>query len=240
MDWALSGTWMDKNMPSIKDLDIPFFGYRTSPDVVLDVSCLDMSIFTAFVLQWEFVRPPTRTEFTNSWFMIHQSLEYPDRPGNVIDAEILGVEWTKEKLGIRSILRSGIADIYPTWVGLKSLTVCLADFLDIPDLQRIEENINFKTLTTQFELGYEQRRSKGLPLRNWTILLRKSSLYTGAVMEFFAEKHGQNTPFWWRNPVDGQKYCVRFSAPSLGRQVRWGIESGFQIGLTEVQEDGAI
>ena len=237
MKWEISGIWGDQGMPKIRDLDMPFFGYRSSPQIKLDISDLDIEIFTAFVLEWEFTRPPTRTEYSNSWFSIHSSLVFPNHPAEIIDVEILDNSWINKMIEIRTILRSGVADIYPSWVGLKSLKIVLAEFLDVPDFARIEESINFKTLTTRYESGHEQRRSKGNGRKAWTIILRKSSPYAEEVVKFFHEMQGQAKAFLWRNPLDGQRYRVRFANSRLDRAVLWGTENSFRIDLQEVREN---
>lgn len=235
MDWAISGTWGDENMPRIDDLTIPFWGYRESDAFVLrtEIEHVEIDIFTAFVIEWESVRPSTRENYVANWFMLTPKLIYPL---HVEDAWLIGLEYIDRELKIRTYLRSGFADIIPTWNGIRSLSVVLADFLEVPDFQKIDEGVSFKTAITKFELGHEQRRSKGIPRRNWVLTLRKDSPYAEAVQEFFREMYGQAQSFWWRSPLDGQRYRVRFADPNLARNVRWNIENTFNVGLLEVRD----
>lgn len=235
MDWAISGVWMDDNMPKIDDLTIPFWGYRESEPFILraEIEHVDIDIFTAFVIEWETVQPPSRENYAATWFMLTPKLIYPL---HVEDAWLIGLEYIDRELKIRTYLRSGLADIVPSWNGITSLSVVLADFLEVPDFQKIDEGVSFKTAITKFELGHEQRRSKGIPRRNWVLKLRKDSPYAEAVQEFFREMYGQAQSFWWRSPLDGQRYRVRFADPSLSRNVRWNIENTFNVGLLEVRD----
>lgn len=235
MNWIASGIWNDENMPRIDNLTIPFWGYRTSDPFILraEIEGVDIEIFTAFVIAWESVQPSTRENYVSNWFMLSPQLQ---RPFDNEDSWLIGVEWLDVELKIRTYLRSGIADIFPTWNGITSLSVVLADFLEVPDFQKIDEGISFKTAITKFELGHEQRRSKGTPRRNWVLTLRKDSPYAEAVQEFFREMYGQAQSFWWRSPLDGQRYRVRFADPNLARNVRWNIENTFNVGLLEVRD----
>ena len=235
MRWEVNGVWGDSNMPQIENLSIPFWGYRESDPFTLseELGGVDISVFTAFVLEWETLQPTTRENFARNWFMLTPELT---SPLHVEDSWLIGLDLIDKEIKVRTYLRSGLVDIIPTWNGITSLSVVLADFLEVPDFQKIDESVSFKTAITKFELGHEQRRSKGTPRRNWMLTLRKDSPYAEAVQEFFREMYGQAQSFWWRSPLDGHRYRVRFADPSLSRNVRWNIENTFNVGLLEVRD----
>ncbi|MDI9412915.1 MAG: hypothetical protein QM401_05015 [Bacillota bacterium] len=222
-------------MPTVDSLSIPFWGYEDSESFVLktEIKGVELDIFTAFIIEWETLQLATRQNFVSSWFMLTPELLYPTE---IEDAWAISLDWADYELKIRTYLRSGVADIYPTWNGIKSLNVTFANFLDVPDYKQIDEGITFKNLITKFELGHEQRRSKGIPRRNWVLTFRKDSIYAHKILEFFHEMQGQAKPFLWNNPLDGMKYRVRFADPTLTNRVRWNVENNIQIGLVEVHD----
>jgi phage-related protein len=81
----------------------------------------------------------------------------------------------------------------------------------------IEEEINFDTLVSQFENGFEQRRSRrASPLRKFklTFKTRTKNEMIG-VKDFFTAKKGGYQSFTWLNPNDNEEYQVRFEKDSF-------------------------
>lgn len=232
MNWTTSGTWQDANMPRVDLLTIPYWGYRESAPFVLqeELAGVYFEISTAFVLEWETKQPASLEEYSQSWFQ-----QTTPGPSGVGENWLIGLEYANHKLTIKTYLRSGVADIYPHFNGITRISVALADYLEVPDIAKIEEGIGFQTLISKFELGHEQRRAKGTGRRNWVLTFRKDSPYSEAIMQFQESKQGQAEAFVWRNPLDGEKYLVRFTDSAITNQVRWGIQNTFQIGLTEVR-----
>ncbi len=98
-----------------------------------------------------------------------------------------------------------------------------------------EENIRFKTLVSEFENGYEQRRSKwAAPLRVFHLTYRnRSSSDLGTLKTLFTTKMGMATPFTWTNPNDSVEYSVRFQEDSFNFQNKaYGI---YDVEFTLVQ-----
>lgn len=103
-----------------------------------------------------------------------------------------------------------------------------------PDPSRIQEEVLFRTLITQFESGREQRRAKGSPRRRWELRFRKGQLDADALWAFYVARRGAYEPFLWENPVDGQAYLVRFERDNLSRNVLWRAAYEYGLGLIEV------
>jgi phage-related protein len=92
----------------------------------------------------------------------------------------------------------------------------MSEFNFNPDFV-IDEEIEFKTLVSEYENGAEQRRRKWEnPRRKWFLRFNtriKSELVN--IMNFFVNKSGAYQGFTWTNPNDGIEYFVRFVEDSL-------------------------
>lgn len=128
-------------------------------------------------------------------------------------------------------LLSGMATFFlPAFVGSEKFTI------NLPDPERVEESITFRTLITQFESGKEQRRSKGTPRRSWNLRYRKNASDASDLWSFYVARRGAYESFEWLNPVDGQTYKVRFARDQLTREVLWRLAFNFGVELIEVIE----
>ena len=112
----------------------------------------------------------------------------------------------------------------------------MADFTYVAD-RVVEEEIQFDTLISEAENGYEQRRYRRQSS------LRRFKLYfdnrVGSEMEdvrdFFISKKGAYSDFTWENPNDSTEYTVRFEDDTLKmKRIAFNIYS-FQIAFREVR-----
>jgi len=101
------------------------------------------------------------------------------------------------------------------------------------DPSRIEETVTFRTLITTFETGREQRRSKGLPRRQWKVRIRRDQETAAQVWQFYLERRGPVEAFLWVHPVTGETVQVRF-AEKLSRQAFWNRV--FNIGIEFIED----
>ncbi len=92
----------------------------------------------------------------------------------------------------------------------------MSDLSSAPDYV-YDEEIQFKTLISQFENGYEQRRAKWAnPLRKFTLVYNnRTSSELSTLRTLFTTKLGAATSFTWTNPNDSTEYTVRFDADSF-------------------------
>jgi phage-related protein len=92
----------------------------------------------------------------------------------------------------------------------------MADFTLVVD-NVLEENIQFDTLVSEAENGYEQRRSRrDTPLRAFNLVFNNRTLVEmQAIRDFFILKKGSCTSFTWVNPNDSVEYTVRFADDAL-------------------------
>lgn len=103
-----------------------------------------------------------------------------------------------------------------------------------------QDEIGFKTLVTKMESGKEQRRSKGLPRRKFTLEFDKTTNYNNdaqAMWQFFVNRKGKFEPFLfdWEKP-DGsiEEVKVRFNTDSLSRENFLTKAYSFGLELIEV------
>lgn len=91
-----------------------------------------------------------------------------------------------------------------------------ADYTYVAD-RTVEEEIQFDTLISEFENGYEQRRSlRDDPLRRWKLFYTNRTLAElEEITDFFVSKKGAFTAFTWDNPNDSEQYTVRFLGDKL-------------------------
>ena len=91
-----------------------------------------------------------------------------------------------------------------------------SDLVLMPDYV-YDEEIKYKTLVTEFENGYEQRRTKwNAPLRKFTLsYINRTSTELGTLKTLFTTKLGMATSFTWTNPNDSVEYTVRFQEDSF-------------------------
>lgn len=100
--------------------------------------------------------------------------------------------------------------------------------------QVIEEEIRFKTLITPFESGKEQRRSKGVPRRAWTMRFSRLKAEGDAIWAFYVARKGAYEAFLWTNPIDNVQYTVRFLEDNLSRTDFYGLVYEFGLKIIEV------
>ena len=87
----------------------------------------------------------------------------------------------------------------------------MSDFSTAPDYP-VQEQVNFNTLVSKMENGYEQRRAK------WPNGIRKFTLSFSnrpasefqTIRDFYIAKLGEYSTFTWTNPNDSVEYTVRF------------------------------
>ena len=103
-----------------------------------------------------------------------------------------------------------------------------------------QDSIEYKTLVTQFESGKEQRRSKGLSRRKFTLEFDKTTNYNNdadEIWRFFVNRKGKFEPFYfdWKKP-DGtvEEVKVRFANDSLSREAFLDKAYSFGLELIEV------
>lgn len=100
-----------------------------------------------------------------------------------------------------------------------------------------EEKVNFKTLVTEFESGYEQRRAKwATPLRRFKLLYKaRTSTDFGTIKSLFIEKLGAYDTFTWTNPNDSTTYTCRFVEDSLAFEEQAYDIYNFEFEIIEVR-----
>lgn len=103
-----------------------------------------------------------------------------------------------------------------------------------------QDEIQFKTLITEFESGREQRRAKGLPRRKFTLEFDKTTNYNNdaqAMWEFFVARKGKFEPFlfdWEKSDGTVEEVKVRFSQDNLNRSNFLTKAYSFGLELIEV------
>ena len=102
------------------------------------------------------------------------------------------------------------------------------------DPEMIEESIEPNVLISQFDVGLEQRRTKGPPRRRWALRFRKGQVDADTIWSFYVARRGSFEAFLWSNPLDGVQYTVRFERDDLSRTVMWRCLFEFGLGLVEV------
>ncbi len=92
----------------------------------------------------------------------------------------------------------------------------MPDFSYVAD-NVLEEELNFDTLVSQFENGFEQRRGRrGSPLRKFKLSFKtRTKTEMESVRDFFKAKKGALMSFTWLNPNDLEEYNVRFEKDSF-------------------------
>jgi len=103
-----------------------------------------------------------------------------------------------------------------------------------------QDKIGYNTLVTKMESGKEQRRSKGLPRRKFTLTFDKTTNYNNdaqAMWDFFVARKGKFEPFYfdWKQP-DGstEEVKVRFAQDSLSREAFLNKAYSYGLELIEV------
>ena len=103
-----------------------------------------------------------------------------------------------------------------------------------------QDEINFKTLVTQFESGKEQRRSKRPPKRRFVLEFDKTTNYNNdaqKMWEFFIDRKGKLEPFLFDYiKPDGtiEEVKVRFNTDALNRDVFLNKAYSYGLELIEV------
>ena len=92
----------------------------------------------------------------------------------------------------------------------------VSDLTDMPDYV-YDEEIQYQTLISNFENGYEQRRAKwATPLRKFHLVYKnRTTTEIGTLKTLFTTKLGRATAFTWTNPNDSVEYSVRFDEDSF-------------------------
>jgi phage-related protein len=113
--------------------------------------------------------------------------------------------------------------------------VAADDFTLTPDYP-VVRNIEYKTLVTTFESGFEQRRAKRAnPIRKWTLEFTNRTITEfETVQTLFATVKGQATSFLWTDPDDSVQYTVRFGTDAIERtKESYGLIN-FRVELVQV------
>lgn len=103
-----------------------------------------------------------------------------------------------------------------------------------------EDEVNYKTLITQFEGGKEQRRSKGERPRVFRLKFEKQTTTKDdahEIYEFFRAREGQFEPFYWDyEKSDGttEEVKVRFNSDTLSREAFLNLLYTFGLTFIEV------
>jgi phage-related protein len=81
----------------------------------------------------------------------------------------------------------------------------------------LEEKIEFDTIISTYENGYEQRRAKRASgIREFKLQFRNRDISDFVtVRDFLITKLGALTSFTWTNPNDSVEYTVRYKDDSL-------------------------
>lgn len=98
----------------------------------------------------------------------------------------------------------------------------------------IEEEIRFKTLITLFESGKEQRRSKGVPRRVWTMKFSRLKNEGDQMWNFYVARKGAYEAFLFTSPIDNVQYTVRFLEDNLSRTDFYNLVYEYGLKLIEV------
>ena len=112
----------------------------------------------------------------------------------------------------------------------------MSDFNFNPDFV-IDEEVEFKTLVSQYESGAEQRRRKWEnPRRRWRLRFNtRAKTELDNVKSFFLGKKGSFLEFTWMNPNDGVEYLVRFLEDSFRFVLKAYQVYDYELGLIEVK-----
>ncbi len=112
----------------------------------------------------------------------------------------------------------------------------MSDFTFTPDFV-VDENVQYKTIVSEFENGTEQRRRKwSTPLRKWSLKFHnKTQSELNAIKSFFTSKYGAYASFTWTNPNDGVEYVVRFVEDSFKFALKAYQMYDVEFDLTEVR-----
>jgi phage-related protein len=102
-----------------------------------------------------------------------------------------------------------------------------------------QDEIGYNTLVTKMESGKEQRRSKGLPRRKFTLQFDKTTNYNDdsqAIWDFFVARKGRFEPFLFDyKKADGsvEEVTVRFDEDNLSREAF--LTKAYSFGLTLIE-----
>jgi len=101
------------------------------------------------------------------------------------------------------------------------------------------QEIIFKTTVVQFENGAEQRGSKTLPRRRFTLQFEKLKDKTDTIWDFFIARKGKFEPFIFRkrNKITGnveEDILVRFDIDTLSQQAFYDTIATFGLTMIEV------
>lgn len=112
----------------------------------------------------------------------------------------------------------------------------MADLTLTPDYV-YSEVLNFNTLTSSFENGYEQRRAKwSTPLRRFRLTYKARTISDfQTIRDFFLARLGSYDVFTFTNPNDSVVYNVRFVEDSLSFDERAYNVYDFSFDVQEVK-----
>ena len=105
-----------------------------------------------------------------------------------------------------------------------------------PD-QAYEENVRYKTIVSEFESGYEQRRQKWAnPLRKFRLVYTaRTAADYNTMLTFFNARKGSYDSFVWNNYNDSTNYNVRFVSDDISVRQRAYDVFDFEVELQEVR-----
>lgn len=112
----------------------------------------------------------------------------------------------------------------------------MSDFSTNPDTL-LEENPKFKTLVSEFENGFEQRRAKwSSDLRTFKLVFtNRTDSEMETVRDFYLSKLGSYSSFTWTNPNDSVEYTVRFKEDSFNFIKKAYLVYDFSFEFVEVR-----
>jgi len=89
-------------------------------------------------------------------------------------------------------------------------------FIWIPD-NTIETEVQFDTIVSEFDLGYEERiNRRDIPLNRFVLYFKnRAQSEILEIRDFFKTQKGKTKAFYWENPDDSVLYTVRFDTDSL-------------------------
>lgn len=130
------------------------------------------------------------------------------------------------------VLSAGVAGVHTDapiliWNG--------ASFEWVPDLSQIVETVRYQTRVTRFESGREQRRARGTGRREWQLRFQRGDVDAAAIWDFYLDRGGVVRGFWWRNPLDGTTYLVRFADQIMTMDTMWRVLYRMGLRIVEVK-----
>ena len=112
-----------------------------------------------------------------------------------------------------------------------------ADGLTLAPDYVFEEEIEYKTLVSQFENGAEQRRQVwAAPRRRFKLVYKnRTTTEFGTMKTLFDTSAGSYGTFLWTNPNDSTQRTVRFEGDKLAPKLKAYGVMDFEVTLLEVK-----